>query len=88
MPLGAGATADGAVPEVLPLPPGEAPPEDWVPLGSTRSAPEVDPRRDTGGGAAGGAGSGGASWQLRVAPRHRAVVQRFFRAGGAAGEGR
>ena len=64
--------------QAMPLPPGQAAPDEWVPISSRRTVPEVDPQAATGGGSAGDGGVGGASWQLRVAPRHRAVVRRFF----------
>lgn len=71
--------ADGA----MVLPPGAAVPSDWVPIAENRSEPEVAPVRNDGAGGAGSAGIGGASWQLQLAPRHRAVVQRFFPGGSA-----
>ena len=71
-------TADGA----MVLPPGTPIPTDWVPIGERIAAPETAPvRNGTAGGAAVGSGSGGATWQLQLAPRHRSVVQRFFTAG-------
>ncbi|MBL8737699.1 MAG: hypothetical protein JNL12_14805 [Planctomycetes bacterium] len=71
--------ADGA----MVLPPGAAVPSDWVPIAENRSEPDVAPVRNDGAGGAGRAGLGGASWQLQLAPRHRAVVQRFFPGGSA-----
>lgn len=73
-----GGDSQGGVSKVMPLPPGQVPPDDWVPIATRRTAPVVDPRRSTSAGGTGDTGSGGASWQLRVAPRHRAVVRRFF----------
>lgn len=69
--------ADGA----LPLPPGTPVPSEWVPLGSRRIEPETAPVTNSAAGGQGAAGTGGASWQLDLAPHTRAVVQRFFAAG-------
>jgi hypothetical protein len=66
----------------MPLPPGQAPARDWVPVGSRPATPTVDPQRPGAAGNTGEAGVGGASWQLRVPPRHRAVLQRYFGPGG------
>ncbi len=73
-------SADGA----MPLPPGQPVPTEWVPLGSRRIEPETAPVSNTAAGGGGAAGTGGAVWQLQLAPRHRAVVQRFFDAGAPA----
>lgn len=66
------------------LPPGAAVPDRWSPTNELPSAPGVAPVPGVASGASPAAGSGGASWQLQVAPRHRAVVQRFFAADDAA----
>ncbi|MEC7584611.1 MAG: hypothetical protein VYE77_09850 [Planctomycetota bacterium] len=73
-----GGDSQGGVSKVMPLPPGQVPPDAWVPIATRLTAPVADPRRSTAAGGQGDTGSGGASWQLRVAPRHRAVVRRFF----------
>jgi hypothetical protein len=70
--------AEGGANAALPLPPGRALPGDWVPLGSSKSEPQVQPERNGTAGASGAAGTAGASWQLDLAPRHRAVLRRFF----------
>lgn len=70
----------GAADGVLPLPPGSPAPTEWVPVGSRPSTPDVAPVANTGAGGAAAAGTGGATWQLQLAPRHRAVVQRYFAA--------
>ncbi|MEM8885635.1 MAG: hypothetical protein AAGD14_16335 [Planctomycetota bacterium] len=44
----------------------------------TRSAPEANPTRDGGAGGQASGGPGAASWQRRLAPRHRDVVRKFF----------
>lgn len=69
---------EGAAGATMPLPPGKGLPRDWVPVGSERIAPVVAPTTNQGAGAAGAAGTGGATWQLEYAPRHRAVLKRFF----------
>ena len=74
--------ADGA----FVLPPGAAIPDQWVPIRERLTAPDVAPQPNTGAGGAAASGRGGASWQLQLAPRHRAVVHRFFQPGGSAGE--
>jgi len=71
-------SAPGSADKVMPLPPGRGLPRDWVPVGSERIAPVVQPVTNQGAGSAGAAGTGGASWQLEYAPRHRAVLRRFF----------
>jgi len=75
--------AQGGADNVLPLPPGRALPGDWVPLGSAKSEPSVQPEPYRQAGSAGASGPGGASWQLDLAPRHRAVLRRFFAASAA-----
>lgn len=72
--------AQGAADKALPLPPGSPAPTEWVPVGSRPSTPDVAPVANTGAGGAAAAGTGGATWQLQLAPRHRAVVQRYFAA--------
>ncbi len=81
--------AEGGADAAMALPPGQPVPTEWVPVGSRRIEPQVDPVRNESAGAAGAAGRGGASWQLQLAPRHRAVVQRYFGAlpAGAGKEG-
>ena len=71
-------SAAGGADAALPLPPGRGLPEHWVPLGSERIEPVVAPVRSQAAGRAGSTGSGGATWQLEYAPRHRAVLKRFF----------
>lgn len=78
--------AQGGADAALPLPPGRALPGDWVPLGSSKSEPQVQPATNGAPGAAGARGAGGASWQLDLAPRHREVVRRFFGEAAAAGK--
>jgi hypothetical protein len=78
--------AQGGAGSALPLPPGRALPGDWVPLGSSKSEPQVQPQPNVGPGSAGERGAGGATWQLDLAPRHREVVRRFFDAGSPAGK--
>lgn len=70
--------AQGGADAAMPLPPGHALPGEWVPVGSTRIDPVVDPVRPAATGGAAATGAGGATWQLHLAPRHRAVLQRFF----------
>ncbi len=76
--------ADGA----FVLPPGTAIPDQWVPISERMTAPDAAPRSNQAPGGAAASGRGGASWQLQLAPRHRAVVQRFFQPGGSAGDGK
>jgi len=70
--------SQGGAPQAMPLPPGQAAPTDWVPIGTRPAEPKVDPVRATGNGSAGDQGVGAAAWQLHVAPRHRSVLQRYF----------
>jgi TolA-binding protein len=79
--------AQGGAEQALALPPGHAPPREWVPIGDRRTEPVVQPERNPTPGQAGAGGMGGATWQLQLAPRHRAVVQRFFDST-AAGKGK
>jgi hypothetical protein len=79
--------AQGGADAALPLPPGQPVPTEWVPLGSRRIEPETAPVANTSGGGQGATGTGGASWQLQLAPRHRQIVQRYFDAGGPANGG-
>lgn len=53
-------------------------PTEWVPLSVEKATPEVGKTQTAGAGRAGASGSGGATWQLRLMPRHRDVVRRFF----------
>jgi hypothetical protein len=84
----AGEPAPGSAERALPLPNGGAGAEPWVPAGDRLGAPEVAPVAGTASGVAPAAGRGGASWQLQLAPHHRAVVQKFFAGAPAAGEGK
>lgn len=70
--------ADGA----MVLPPGAPIPSEWTPIGERFDAPDIAPVQNGAAGGAGSAGTGGATWHLQLAPRHRAVVQRFFPGGG------
>jgi hypothetical protein len=70
--------ASGGADAALPLPPGQPVPTEWVPLASRRLAPEVAPVANPAAGGGAATGAGGATWQLELAPRHRAVVQRYF----------
>jgi len=70
--------AHGDAAAAMPLPPGLAVPSEWVPIGSRPAEPEVNPQQNAAAGGAAAVGTGGASWQLQLAPRHRSVVQRFF----------
>ena len=61
--------------------PGRRPSElasEWVPVMIGKAKPETGQKRAAGVGRAGATGSGGAAWQLRLRPRHRDVVRRFF----------
>ncbi|MEO6597399.1 MAG: hypothetical protein ABIP94_21865, partial [Planctomycetota bacterium] len=71
-------SAAGGADAAMPLPPGQALPSEWVPVGEERREPEVNPMRSSAPGSAGAVGAGGVAWQLQLAPRHRAIVQRFF----------
>jgi hypothetical protein len=75
----------GDAPGELPLPAGDvdaASMRDWIPVATTRAEPDAAASPGAGNGAASGAapaaGAGGATWQLRLLPRHRGVVQRYF----------
>lgn len=70
--------AQGDAAKAMPLPPGVAVPSEWVPIGARPAEPDVNPRLNPAAGGNAAAGTGGASWQLQLAPRHRSVVQRFF----------
>jgi hypothetical protein len=52
-----------------------------VPVGTRLSEPTADPQRATTAGSQGNAAAGDATWRLLLAPRHRAVLQRFFAPG-------
>jgi len=80
--------AQGGAEAALALPPGVALPGEWVPVGDRRTEPVVQPENNPTAGSAGAGGMGGATWQLQLAPRHRAVVQRFFDATTATGRGK
>jgi hypothetical protein len=80
--------AQGGAEKALALPPGLAVPQQWVPIGDRRTEPTVQPENNTTAGGAGAGGMGGATWQLQLAPRHRAVVQRFFDQTTATGRGK
>ncbi|MCR9248247.1 MAG: hypothetical protein NXI31_24730 [bacterium] len=73
--------SQGGADQALPLPPGRGLPKDWIPVRSERITPIVAPTTSGGAGRAGAAGRGGATWQLDYAPRHRAVLRRFFGTG-------
>lgn len=53
-------------------------PKEWVPVTIDKAEPKVGKRKAPGVGRAGASGTGGATWQLRLMPRHREVVRRFF----------
>jgi len=77
--LYAGDTADSAVelaPEQLPASGQMAP--SWMVSGVQVVEPVANPVEDTTPGGAGGAGAGEGAWHRRLAPRHRAAVERFF----------
>ena len=80
--------ATGGAEKALALPPGQALPREWVPIGDRRTEPVVQPENNATAGGAGAGGMGGATWQLQLAPRHRAVVQRFFDQTAATGRGK
>jgi hypothetical protein len=75
-------SAQGGADGALVLPPGAPIPSEWTPVGERLAAPDIAPMQNGAAGGAGSAGSGGATWHLQLAPRHRAVVQRFFPGGG------
>jgi hypothetical protein len=60
------------------LPPGSPAPSPSLRIGLGRAAPETNPVRDGGAGSAADEGFGAASWQRRIAPRHRDAVRAFF----------
>ena len=77
----ANAPTAGTAGAALPLPKNRNLPDRWVPVRTERVAPTVAPRPNVAPGRSGdgaAAGSGGATWQLDYAPRHRAVLRRFF----------
>lgn len=78
--------SQGGASNSLRLPPGAPLPGDWVPVGSTTRPAQAAPVANTGAGSEAAAGAGGATWQLHLAPHHRAVVRRFFGTQGVAGE--
>jgi len=53
-------------------------PKEWVPVTIDKAKPEVGEAHAPGVGRAGATGRGTATWQLRLMPRHRDVVRRFF----------
>lgn len=53
-------------------------PKEWVPVTIDKAEPKVGKSQAPGVGRAGASGTGGATWQLRLMPRHREVVRRFF----------
>ena len=75
-------SAQGGADGAMVLPPGAAIPSEWTPIGERFTAPDTAPVPNGAAGGAGSAGTGGATWHLQLAPRHRAVVQRFFPGGG------
>lgn len=75
-------SAQGGADGAMLLPPGAAIPSEWTPIGERLTGPDTAPVTNGTAGGAGSAGTGGATWQLQLAPRHRAVVQRFFPGGG------
>lgn len=70
----------GGAPREMALPEGQPAPRPWLPIGTPAIAPAVVPSSSGPLGGAPPAGAGGTTWQLQVAPRHHAVVQRFFAA--------
>jgi hypothetical protein len=60
------------------LPEGQPVPDQWLPIGTQVVEPVMAPVAGTAAPGAAPTGRGGASWQLQLAPRHRAVVQKFF----------
>ncbi|HEX5009560.1 MAG TPA: hypothetical protein VFY71_04090 [Planctomycetota bacterium] len=74
-----GQTADSAnqlPPEQLPATGWTAP--DWTISGVQLVEPETQPIEDMSAGGAGSQGAGEGAWHRRLAPRHRAAVERFF----------
>lgn len=62
------------------LPPAETlDPDSTALIGVGAGAPNVEPAGGPAGNDATQASSGQAAWRRRVAPRHRAAVQQFFR---------
>lgn len=53
-------------------------PKEWVPVTIDKAKPERGDGQAPGAGRAGATGRGTATWQLRLMPRHREVVRRFF----------
>lgn len=68
----------GTIDVVLPERDLGALPTEWRPVSVEKATPEVGGAQAAGVGRAGASGSGGATWQLRLMPRHRDVVRRFF----------
>ncbi len=60
------------------LPAGQPVPDQWQPVADGVVVPTTAPLRGEAVGGVTPSGRGGASWQLQLAPRHRAVVQKFF----------
>jgi hypothetical protein len=77
------AAASGAASPPAPGAPARVHPLQLTPAGGPAFELPTVVRGDTSpaGGTEPPTGHGGATWQLRIAPRHRAVVQRFFAAG-------
>jgi len=71
-------SVEGSADKAMPLPQGRGLPHEWVPVDSKKIQPVVNPVTNTAAGRAGASGTGGASWQLEYAPRHRAVLRKFF----------
>jgi hypothetical protein len=60
------------------LPPSARLSKEWTSIGVRRGEPKADAVREEATGASGDEGAGEAAWTRRLAPRHRAVVRRFF----------
>jgi len=60
------------------LPPGVPIPQGALRIGIGRAAPQANPVREAGPGAAGATGVGEAAWRRRLAPSVRAVVRDYF----------
>jgi hypothetical protein len=60
------------------LPPGVPIPEGALRIGVGRAAPQANPVREAGPGAAGATGVGEAAWRRRLAPSVRSVVRDYF----------